>query len=501
MKTSQLIQALRRQAVDDAIGVICCHPPEQARTYFQLALDLAAPPAPVRALADKLETLLASPSYATWRRLFDLVEEWQQSAKAPVSSLKMLTDVGRQAAREGASAKLEQALALYADCAGLWPEGWSDFLPGLARELRAAHPVPGPARAAARLVLLGAWEKEGLPGPWGAATLQALRRSLAQPPLVADAAADLLEHLREPKQLAAAWTTSWRRALAQCYGQPSLMAPILEESRTLLPVLQAGADYDGLYQAAVQAVALSDQDCGEAMHQLLVAGHPHPEGLSSLLSLRAALEPAWDADSWRAFACALCREPEPARRQARAQSEVERVLSRHLRTRPATWPAAVEAAGKILPVGFPPSALRDQWMTEAAAFPDLSAEHIRALGKLAGPAAAGAAQPWCALGEALGDRLRPADRRAWFGIALDLLAATLSWNPAALAEITAHWRGFVQTLLLAQSGYAAEANRIMACQRETLDGPLFDACAALRPHKTAAELDTLKTCGVGIGRA
>ncbi len=105
--------------------------------------------------------------------------------------------------------------------------------------------------------------------------------------------------------------------------------------------------------------------------------------------------------------------------------------------------------------------------------------------------------PWTELGAALGDCLNASERAAWCGLALELLTVAGGWDTARLAAFTRRWRNFIHLLLLDRTDLASDAPRVLACERETLAGPLYAACLTRRPGQSPAELDALRACGVG----
>ena len=489
MKKSALLKTLRRQVLDDQLGVVCCRPVAEATTYYQLALDALAPPAPARRLLELLREALcdrsAESSYEGWRAAFDLLEEFATAGHGGAAAPRILRDLGRHALRHGQVMELTRVLVVYRACRPQWPGEWDGLLP----ELSAA---PGAAVPALREVLVEAWAEEQLPAPWGNLALFTARRH-----------PDLLPHLRDPQAFGAAWWSHIRTALAQGDGRLETWTKDLPAARELLGVLPAAGDYRELFTVAVRALAQSSQPCDDALSRAAAAAHPAPEELARLLDLRgafAAVGAPWADPDWRAFLCTLLRDPDVAARAARARARVTDQLSALLRTQPERWAAALPTLAAPLGAEYPGADEAARWWDEAAALPDLSPAHVQALGTHAEPAAWNATRAWTELGATLGARLRPADRAAWCGIGLDLLVAAQRWDPAALAATTARWRSFVHVLLMAQPALADAAGGILTCQRETLDGPLFDAVDALRPNRTAAELDLIKTCGVGMGR-
>ena len=494
MRTAPMLASLRRQALDDELGVVCCRPAAEAAGYFELALNLLAPSAADRALIQRLADLArgrdAAPSYEAWRRAFDLIDEYAGAGRCPAGAQAILLATGRQALQSGAELAADAVLDLYRACRAAWPAAWDHLLPALGSGLSA---LPDGPRTLAARVLLRAWGEEKLPAPWGAHALAAAARF-----------PELMAHLRDPSMLGAAWFALARREIARADRVAEAIGADPAAARELLAALPATGRYEDLFAAAVDALEDSAVDCDPALCSALVRAHPKPDGLAPLLALRGALAAAGapgEAAGWRRFVCALCRDADADQRSARARTHVTDLLSRRLAEDPAGWPEALRAAARPFGAAYPGVAERSRWHAEAAALPGLRPAHVAALAALAPAAAWAAAKPWNDLGEALGGRLRAADRQAWCGIALDLLAAAQTWDPPALAATTSRWRSFVHVLLMSQPALTDLAGRLLACQRETLEGALKDACLALRPGRDPAELDALRACGVGTGLA
>ena len=494
MQTAPMLASLRRQALDDELGVVCCRPAAEAAGYFELALNLLAPPAADRALIQRLGALVrgrdAAPSYDAWRRAFDLIDEYAGSSRCPAGAQALLLTVGRQALQRGDEAAVDVVVALYRAARAAWPAPWDGFLPALGAGL---PPPPAEAHAAGIRALLRAWGGEQLPAPWGGPALA-----------VAERYPELLAHLRDPAALGATWFTLARRDLARPERVAESMMTDLPAARSLFDALPTAGRYEDLFATAVDALEASDAACDAALCAAIARAHPQPAALAELFALREAVTPAvapWDAAAWRRVVCALCRDADAPRRIARAQAHVTDLLSRRLAGNPEGWPDALRAASHPLGASYPGAAEHARWHAEVASLPGLTPAHVAALASLAPAKAWAAAKPWNDLGASLGDRLRTADRQAWCGIALDLLAAAQAWDPAALAAATARWRSFVHVLLLSQPALTDAAGPILACQRETLEGALKEACLALRPGRHTGELDALRACGVGTGLA